>query len=169
MQSYGFQIAVRTVGDDTGNLPLLVLRGCAESDCCAEGKAQQEDLIPINGRMLPHAFDNSKHVENAFTTILYSSSRAFPQHNVIAFDIESFCNRKRLTPTCAASMDEHNRWILLPVIGQVPDRFLRLNVSAGRPNSPRIQARRSSPQRPSPVQSTQACGPRKPSLQYNDR
>src|SRR5437867_1716501 len=68
--------------------------------------------------MLPHAFDNSKHVENAFTTILYSSSSAFPQHNVITFGIESLCNRKRLTPTCAASMDEHDCWVLPPVIRQ---------------------------------------------------
>src|SRR5213080_4902519 len=68
--------------------------------------------------MLPHAFDNSKHVENAFTTILYSSSSALPQHNVIPVGIESFCNRKRLTPTCATSMDEQNRWILPAVIRQ---------------------------------------------------
>src|SRR5262245_58597828 len=68
--------------------------------------------------MLPYTFDNSEHIENAFTTILYSSPSTFPKHNVIAFGIESFCNRKSLTPTCAAAMDEHDRWIPLPVIRQ---------------------------------------------------
>ena len=68
--------------------------------------------------MLPCEFDNSKHVENAFIAILYGSSSAFPQHNVIAFGIKSFCDRQGLTPTCAASMDEHNRWILPPVMRQ---------------------------------------------------